>query len=112
MLPNWSTPAYTCGMEETTSVAAVLRRLRAERGKSVREVARDVGVTPSYLSRVERGEKSLSPQVRGRLSDYYADESIDLAAGTVPSDVLEILRSRPELIEAIRKDYGSASAAT
>lgn len=46
-------------MSETRGVGARIRELRAVRGKSLRVVAGLAGVSASYLSRVERGERTL-----------------------------------------------------
>ena len=45
-----------------------LRAVRIAQGYSVREAARRAGITPSHLSRVERGERQLSVDALGRLA--------------------------------------------
>jgi transcriptional regulator with XRE-family HTH domain len=88
-------------------VAHLLRQIRTQRGVSVREVARKVGVDPSYVSRVERGEKQASPAFRQRLAEHYdlpADD-LDLAAGEVPADIAAILREHPELLKELRQRF-------
>lgn len=51
---------------ETSSTAARLRRTREAQGRSLRSVAREAGVDPSNLSRIERGvqQPSLDALVR------------------------------------------------
>jgi transcriptional regulator with XRE-family HTH domain len=92
---------------DADSVAELLRRIRSERGESVREVARRVGVDASYLSRVERGEKVPSPAFRQRLAKNYdfPPDAIELASGGVPSDIAEILRQHPEVLAELRLRY-------
>ena len=89
-------------------VAKLLREIRARRGVSVREVARQVGVDPSYVSRVERGEKQASPAFRQRLADHYnvPTDDLELAAGEVPADVAAILRAHPEVLAELRERFG------
>ncbi len=92
----------------TRPLADVLRDLRAQRGSSLRSAARDLGVNPSYLSRVERGEKGASPQMLRKAAVYYDvdEETLALAEGKLPTDVVEILRTHPELIDRLRDEYG------
>lgn len=94
---------------ETRPLSELLRELREERGASLRGAARDLGVDPSYLSRLERGEKPASPELLRRAAEYYEvpEEGLALAEGKLPTDVIDILRAHPDLIERIRSEYGS-----
>lgn len=93
----------------TRPLSELLRELREERGASLRAAAKDLGVDPSYLSRLERGEKPPSPQLLRKAADYYevSPEALALAEGKLPADVVEIVRAHPELIDRIRSEYGS-----
>jgi HTH-type transcriptional regulator, competence development regulator len=82
--------------------------LRADdRRYSVRQVAERVGVQPSYLSKVERGEVSPpSEDTLVRLARELAVEPDLLLAmaGKVSKDLLEVIRRRPLLFaELIRE---------
>jgi HTH-type transcriptional regulator, competence development regulator len=82
--------------------------LRADdRRYSVRQVADRVGVQPSYLSKVERGEVSPpSEDTLVRLARELAVEPDLLLAmaGKVSRDLLEVIRRRPLLFaELIRE---------
>ena len=57
--------------ETSTAVGELLRSLRTERGESLRGVASELGVDPSYLSKVERGQKPLPESLRNKVTDYY-----------------------------------------
>lgn len=89
-------------------VADILREAREANGQSLRGAARQLGVDASYLSRVESGERSPSPGLRERAENLYELDSdrLALSAGQVPSDVLEILQRRPELLDEIRSKHG------
>jgi transcriptional regulator with XRE-family HTH domain len=93
----------------TRPLSELLRELREERGSSLRGAAKDLGVDPSYLSRLERGEKPASPQLLRRAAEYYEvpEEDLALAEGKLPADVVDILVTHPDLIERIRSEYGS-----
>lgn len=51
-------------METVQAEANRLRTWRREKGLSLADVASLTGVTPSMLSRVERGERRLAPLTR------------------------------------------------
>ncbi len=46
-----------------------LRAVRIAQGLSLREAAKQAGMTAAHLSRVERGEKQLSVDALGRLAE-------------------------------------------
>lgn len=97
-------------MGETTPVGEILRDLRRRRGESLRGAASGLGIDPSYLSKVERGEKPIASKLRGRLADYYdADAArLALAEGDLPPDVLRILAEHPEAMDELRERYGTS----
>lgn len=91
------------------SAASLLRELRRRQGQTLRSAAAELGVAPSQLSRMERGERAVGEAAARRLSAYYnvPAEMIDLAIGQVPADILEILRDHPEEIAALRERHGA-----
>jgi transcriptional regulator with XRE-family HTH domain len=97
-------------MTEVRSAANLLRELRRKQGKSLRTAAGELGVAPSHLSRLERGEKTASPQLARRAAEYYGIEAdtVDLAEGRVPPDIVAILRTHPEVLDRLRAEYGSS----
>lgn len=99
--------AYPRVMAGTENAAALLRSLRRQQGRSLRTAAADIGLAPSQLSRLERGQRGLGSDVSERIANYYgvSAEVIALANGEVPADVVRILQERPELIEQLRSDY-------
>lgn len=83
-------------------------RLREhDRRYSVRKVAERVGVQPSYLSKVERGEVAPpSEDTLVRLARELAVEPDLLLAmaGKVSSDLLEVIRRRPLLFAQLIRE--------
>lgn len=68
---------------------------------SVRQVAGRVGVEPSYLSKVERGEEAppSEARIRALAEDLGEDADVLLAlAGKVSEDLQAIIRRRPALM--------------
>ncbi len=79
---------------------------REDRAFSLRKVAERVGVQPSYLSKVERGE--VAPPSEGtilRLADELGvdGDALLALAGKVSTELKEVIRKRPHLFgELIR----------
>jgi transcriptional regulator with XRE-family HTH domain len=96
---------------KTPETAKLLRALREETGRGLRQTANDLGVTPSYLSRVERGERSTNEELTKRVADYYGvdEEVIRLQSGQIPEDIVEILNAHPEILAELRVKYAKSS---
>ncbi|MCP4044502.1 MAG: helix-turn-helix transcriptional regulator [Gammaproteobacteria bacterium] len=82
-----------------------------DRNYSLRKTAERVGIQPSYLSKIERGE--LPPpgeDVICKLSkELNLDTDVMLAmAGKVSTELLEVIRSRPELFATLLRELKSA----
>ena len=76
-------------------------------GFSVRQVAQRIGIQPSYLSKVERGEVPPPSEatIQKLAQELGVDSDVLLAlAGKVSSDLQEVIRKRPQLFaELIRE---------
>jgi transcriptional regulator with XRE-family HTH domain len=74
---------------------------------SVRKVAARIGVEPSYLSKIERGEQAPPSEEKIVALAKVLDEDPDVMlamAGKVSSDLQEAIRKRPQLFgELIRQ---------
>ena len=107
MLTNQINTGYSEHMD-TRPLPEILRELREQRGASLRTAARDLGVDPAYLSRLETGQKPASPGLLRKAANYYSvpEEELALAEGRLPRDVIEILRAHPEAIKRLRSEYG------
>jgi len=79
----------------------------SDREYSVRKVAARIGVEPSYLSKVERGEQPPPSEAKIIALAEVLDEDPDVLlamAGKVSSDLQEAIRKRPQLFaELIRQ---------
>jgi transcriptional regulator with XRE-family HTH domain len=87
----------------------LLRQLRESKGKTLRSTASELGVNPSYLSRLERGRKAPSQGFLSKVSRLYAvpQEMLDLAEGRLPKDIIEIFQENPTLLDELRQRYAS-----
>jgi transcriptional regulator with XRE-family HTH domain len=83
------------------------RRREADPSFSLRQLAQRVGVEPSFLSKVERGEvpPPSEEKVKALAVALGEDPDVLLAlAGKVSSDLQEVIRKRPKLFaELIRE---------
>lgn len=74
---------------------------------SLRQVAKRVGIEPSLLSRIERGDStSISEEKIIALADLLKEDRDSLLAlsGKVSSDVQSVIRKRPKLFAQLIRD--------
>ncbi len=96
-------------MKGRATAASLLRELREEQGRTLRLAAGELGLAPSSLSRIERGERTVSPNLTERLADYYgvSSELLDIAEGRLPADLRAILLRHPEVVKGLRARYSN-----
>ncbi len=90
--------------ERDVKFGAYVRRERERREIGLREMAKKIGVSPTYLSKVERDEfpPPAEDKVR-KIAEIFGidvDELLALA-GKVSSDLSEIIRERPRELAAL-----------
>ena len=74
---------------------------------SVRQVAQRIGIEPSYLSKIERGEQAPPSEstIRAIAKDLEEDPDVLLAmAGKVSGDLQEIIRKRPKVFSQLIRE--------
>jgi HTH-type transcriptional regulator, competence development regulator len=81
-----------------------VRTLRAEQGWGLRKFAKAVGVSPTYLSKIERGE--FPPPAEDKvvaIADALGQDRDELLAlaGRVASDLADVIRARPRELSAL-----------
>lgn len=111
LLPDLATGRYSRAVaRQRDTPSRLLRELRESRGASLRSTAESLQVAPSYLSRLERGERSYTPELRERIARYYGvkEDYLLLDGGDVPEDIAQILRLHPEEIDLLREKYPNA----
>jgi len=88
----------------------ILKKLRTDSGQGIKKLAPELGVSYTYLSKLENGAIAPSEKFVGRVAKYfsYSQDALLLSAGKVPSEVLEILRKNPdEAVNYLRERFGS-----
>jgi transcriptional regulator with XRE-family HTH domain len=92
------------------SFGALVRQEREAKEIGLREMAKKIGVSPTYLSKIERDEfpPPAEDKVRkiAEIIGQDADELLALA-GRVASDLTDIIRQRPrEMADFLRSAKG------
>ena len=97
--PAWSNVA---AIQPPESFGSWLRGNRQARQQSQRDLAAQLDISPSYLSRVESDEKPLSEAALKRLAQVWALDAVtvQLRAGSVPDSLLDRIRERPEAFQS------------
>ena len=93
---------------------AFVRREREAREIGLREMAKKIGVSPTYLSKVERDEFSPPTEDKVRaiaqIIECDPDELLALA-GRMPSDLADIIKRHPVEMSALLRTVKGLSAA-
>ena len=80
----------------------------SDRRYSLRQVAAKIGVEPSYLSKIERGEQqAYLTEIKIRALAQILDEDPDVLlalSGKISKDIQEIIRKRPELFAQLIRE--------
>jgi transcriptional regulator with XRE-family HTH domain len=97
-------------MQRKERFGALVRREREAKEIGLREMAKKIGVSPTYLSKIERGEfePPAEDKVR-RIAEIIGHDSDELLAlaGRVASDLTDIIRQRPrEMADFLRAAKG------
>lgn len=87
-----------------------LRAKREEKGLSLRALARELGVQPSYLSKAELGEVSLSEDCLDRAAEIlgFDPDALFLHAGKLTSRMREIVSRHPQAFADLIKHLKTA----
>lgn len=87
----------------------ILRELRGKSGIGIKRLAPELGITYSYLSKLENNQIRPSEDLVGRVADYfhYDRDRLLLAADKVPPEILQILRQHPDdALDFLRERFG------
>lgn len=90
-----------------------LTRAAENRAFSLRQLAERVGIEPSYLSKIERGQQPPPGEetIRRIATELGENPDILLAlAGKVSTDLVQIIRERPALVGELLRSIRRASA--
>ena len=93
---------------------AFVRRKRQRKGVGLRQMAKIIGVSPTYLSKIERDEFAPPAEDKvkaiAKILDCDSDELL-ARAGRVASDITDTIKKRPvELAGLLRITIGFSAA--
>lgn len=78
---------------------AELRRMRAERGEKLTETAERAGISPQYLSEIERGRKDASSEMLAAVTGALGTSLFELTAA-VSRQLRPVRSAGPTLLAA------------
>lgn len=86
------------------SIGQRLRARRTDLGLGLREAARAIGISPTFLSRIETKGESPSEDVLRRLAALLGEDFDDLMclAGRIAEDVRQVILSDPQMPAFLR----------
>lgn len=96
-------------MQPTKNFGNHLRELRRLKGVGLKSAAPALGVSYTYLSKLENEKATPSEELLTRLASYYQADSDELfvLADRIPDDVRSILRENPRsALEFLRERFG------
>lgn len=88
---------------------AILRELRGTAGIGIKRLAPELGITYSYLSKLENNQIRPSEELVERVANYfnYDRNRLLLAADKVPPEILRILQEHPDdALGYLRERFG------
>jgi HTH-type transcriptional regulator, competence development regulator len=91
----------------------ILRTLRLRRGLGIKKLAPDLGVSYTYLSKLENKDSSPSEQFVKKVADYfdYDQNELMLSAGKVPDEVMRLLQENPQkAVQFLKERFGGRRA--
>lgn len=97
-------------MPRKKTFGRVLRELRQNSGVGIKRLAPQLGVSYSYVSKLENEVTTPSEEFVQKTAAYFEVDPNPLlyAAGKIPADVLRILQDNPErAIALLRKEFGA-----
>ena len=86
----------------------MLREIRVSAGDGIKTAAPKLDVDYSYLSKLENGLSMPSANFLERFASQYAVslDTLFLAAGRLPPDIVDLISKRPEaVIEVLRRKF-------
>jgi HTH-type transcriptional regulator, competence development regulator len=93
---------------ELMEFGEILRGLRTGAGLGIKRLAPELGVSYTYLSKLENKDVRPSEDLIRRVARYfsYDEDRLLMSAGRIPEEVLDILREHPEeAVEFLRARF-------
>ncbi len=101
-------------MQPQRNCAEYLKALRRRKGVGLKRAAPELGVSYTYLSKIENSRSNPSAELLERMAKYYDADKDELLvlADRIPEDIQAILRENPrEALDFLRRRFSNASIA-
>jgi HTH-type transcriptional regulator, competence development regulator len=88
---------------------SLIAELRNKEGVGIKTLAPRIGITYTYLSKLENDRATPSVEIIHKVARYfkYDEDSLMLAAGRIPPETMEILQRNPqEAIAFLKERFG------
>jgi transcriptional regulator with XRE-family HTH domain len=82
-----------------------IRESREAKGLSLRQMSKDLNISVSFLSEIERGNKRCPDDVITAICNYLGENEDEffIAAGRVPPGIMKALRENPRIQDLVRE---------
>ena len=90
----------------------LFKKLRKKSGIGIKRLAPELGVSYSYLSKLEHGATLPSEKLVYKAAEYFScdPDPLLLAAGKVPPEILRILQDNPEdALDFLKRRFGGGN---
>lgn len=90
------------------SFGSFLKKLRVNKGYSIKKLSNELSINYSYLSKIENGHSLPSDEFITRIAGLfgYDNEELLARAGKIPDDIIKIISDNPKIaIEFLRKEF-------
>ena len=105
-----SQPNYIYYMKMKKNFGNIVRELREKKGLGIKRLAPDIGVSYTYLSKIENDKTKPSEEFIEKIADYfeYEKEELLIRSGRLPKDIIDIIKENPkDAIDLLRKEFGA-----
>lgn len=88
------------------------RKLREDKGYSIKKLADSLQVNYTYLSKIENNKSIPSDEFINKIAEIFSVDADELKvqAGKIPEDVKQIIKNNPkEVIKYLRGKFGDAT---
>lgn len=94
-----------------SKLGTLIREARHARDLSLQDLARKCRASPSYMCRIEGGDRSRMPSLRllARISDALGldRDVVFIAAGRMPDDLSKWILSTPGMLPRLRREMAA-----
>ena len=105
-----SQPNYIYYMKMKKNFGNIVRELREKKGLGIKRLGPDIGVSYTYLSKIENDKTKPSEEFIEKIADYfeYEKEELLIRSGRLPKDIIDIIKENPkDAVDLLRKEFGA-----